>query len=165
VRPSLGAPWCLRHQQDMEAILVACELIFDSAEDLFSGNWYEKGRQLLANSVRKQTLHAANQQLKDLSPTPSLFSSSRQLSVSLVEWEVMAVDQQIQISISNIFKKDWKVSAMPVQEAELKTRRRLAKQILQSPKSPNKPKAHKVFTSHGALPIPDEFDAPGASRF
>jgi hypothetical protein len=160
VRPSLGAPWCLRHQQDMEAILAACELIFDSAEDLFSGSWYEKGRQLLADSVRKQTLHAAAQQLKDLSPTPSLFSSSRRLKVSLAEWEVMAVDQQIRISISNIFKKDWKVSAMPVREAEFKSRRRLAKQILQSPKSPNRPKAHKAYNTHGAPPIPDEFDVP-----
>ncbi|KAI2497181.1 hypothetical protein MHU86_17329 [Fragilaria crotonensis] len=35
VRPSRAAPWCLRHQHDMEAILAAVELILDSAEDIF----------------------------------------------------------------------------------------------------------------------------------
>ena len=31
IRPPRGAMWCLRHQNDMEAILAAAELIFDSA--------------------------------------------------------------------------------------------------------------------------------------
>ena len=162
VRPPQAAPWCLRHQHDMEAILAACELILDSAEDVFSGNWYEKGRQLLRDSVRKQTLNVAAQQLKDLSPARSVFWPARRFTATLAEWEVMAVDRQIRISIANIFTQDWsKVVAMPAREPDVKSRRRVvSKQVLQSPKSPVRNKAPKFHSIHGAPPAPDDVDAP-----
>lgn len=166
IRPARGAPWCLRHQHDMEPILAACELIFDSAEELFAGNWYETGRQLLRDSVRKQTLNVAAQQLKDMSPAqPSTFWPARRFKENLAEWEVMAVDQQIRISIASILTRDWSKVVVPLREPDLKNRRRIGgtnKQVLQSPKSPTRHKsnANKFHSIHGAPPMPDEFDAP-----
>eukprot|EP00549_Striatella_unipunctata_P012723 CAMPEP_0118709088 /NCGR_PEP_ID=MMETSP0800-20121206/22381_1 /TAXON_ID=210618 ORGANISM="Striatella unipunctata, Strain CCMP2910" /NCGR_SAMPLE_ID=MMETSP0800 /ASSEMBLY_ACC=CAM_ASM_000638 /LENGTH=209 /DNA_ID=CAMNT_0006612619 /DNA_START=137 /DNA_END=763 /DNA_ORIENTATION=+ len=47
-----GAIWCLRHQNDMEPIIAALEMIFDAAFEVFNKGWYERGRLLLADSVR-----------------------------------------------------------------------------------------------------------------
>jgi len=138
IRPPRGAIWCLRHQHDMESILAAAELIFDSAHSIFSNEWYEKGRQLLADSVRKETLNYAAQQLRDLSQENNAFVFSshghrRKLIKSgvadssgsaLAEWEVRAVDRQIRISISNILKRDWTKVSVTARDSELVTRNR-----------------------------------------
>jgi hypothetical protein len=70
VRPPHAAMWCLQHQNDMEPILAAVEMIFDASFDLFKKGWYERGQLLLADSVRKETLNSAAQQLKNLSSVP-----------------------------------------------------------------------------------------------
>ena len=123
IRPPRGAMWCLRHQNDMEAILAAAELIFDSAFDVFSKGWYERGRLMLADSKRAKTLQSAATQLRSLSSDPSeglgrgtrrrrgLAKKSQDKSGGatepLAEWEVIAVDRQIRISISNVMTNDW----------------------------------------------------------
>lgn len=66
VRPPSGAAWCPRHQNDMEPILAATELIFDCAFEVFASGWYDRGRMLLADNVRAETLRTAADQLKRL---------------------------------------------------------------------------------------------------
>jgi hypothetical protein len=128
IRPPRGAMWCLRHQNDMEAILAAAELIFDSAFDIFSKGWYERGRLLLADSKRAETLNTAAMQLRNLSSEPwdglalglngahgnrrRLMAMKKEVTTSspsehLAEWEVIAVDRQIRVSISNVMSMDW----------------------------------------------------------
>jgi hypothetical protein len=128
IRPRRGAMWCLRHQNDMEAILAAAELIFDSAFDIFSKGWYERGRLLLADSKRAETLNTAAMQLRNLSSEPSdgfalgltsVHGTRRRLmgmkkdasasspSENLAEWEVINLDRQIRVSISNVMSMDW----------------------------------------------------------
>jgi len=135
VRPPNAAVWCLRHQNDMKAIFAATELILDSATDIFSADWFEHGRTLLADSKRAESLELAAMQLKRLStpePYESLitpFSSSHHrrgnsFSIStpskdafapgsnvntelLAEWEILAVDREIRDSIKNLFNRDW----------------------------------------------------------
>jgi hypothetical protein len=131
IRPPGGAMWCLRHQNDMEAIIAATELILDAAFDVFSKGWYERGRMMLADTKRAQTLNTAAQQLRRLSSEPPLdgivtmnfpaphgnrrrlISAGRKgdgvsgASEALAEWEVMAVDRQIRISISSVLSQDW----------------------------------------------------------
>lgn len=134
IRPPRGAMWCLRHQNDMEAILAAAELIFDSAFDIFSKGWHERGRLLLADSKRAGALNSAAMQLRNLSSEPSdglvlglsTLSKKRRLmgssikkndgsgssSEHLAEWEVIAVDRQIRVSISNVLSTDWSRTAI-----------------------------------------------------
>ena len=130
IRPPRGAMWCLRHQNDMEPILAAAELIFDAASDLFAKGWYERGQLLLADSKRAETLNTAAMQLRNLStgPNESLTlgfashhghgwrgnkfksgSAGKEATGNehLAEWEVIAVDRQIRISISNVISMDW----------------------------------------------------------
>jgi hypothetical protein len=130
IRPPRGAMWCLRHQNDIEPILAAAELIFDSASEIFTKGWYDRGQLLLADSKRAATLNTAAMQLRNLSTGPSDnltlgFSGHHGLwrgsklkagsqpgkdsagNESLAEWEVIAVDRQIRISISNIISMDW----------------------------------------------------------
>lgn len=138
IRPPRAAMWCLRHQNDMEAIVAAAELIFDAAFDLFGKGWYERGRLLLMDTKRAATLHSAAQQLRLLSsasPSDGLVAlglsaphgNRRRLLATgprkagdgtgggggggsnavLAEWEVIAVDRQIRISISNVLNMDW----------------------------------------------------------
>jgi len=126
IRPPRGAMWCLRHQNDMEPILAAAELIFDSAFDIFSKGWYDRGQLLLADTKRAETLSAAAMQLKNLSSNPqenltldlghNTWRSNKYMSGKdgtkgakepLAEWEVIAVDRQIRVSISNIISMDW----------------------------------------------------------
>lgn len=135
VRPPNAAVWCLRHQNDMKAIFAATELILDSATDIFSADWFEHGRTLLADSKRAESLELAAMQLKRLStPDPhesliTTFSSSHHrrgnsFSIStpskdaftpgsnvntelLAEWEILAVDREIRDSIKNLFNRDW----------------------------------------------------------
>ena len=128
VRPALGAMWCLKHQNDMEPILAAVELILDNADEVFSKGWYDRGQQLLADSARKETLNTAAAQLRNLSSDGdggfglsnsfALRRHNRMAGTSaqtkdigrsepLAEWEVIAVDRQIRISISNILSMDW----------------------------------------------------------
>jgi hypothetical protein len=126
IRPPGAAVWCLRHQNDMEAILAAAELIFDAAFDVFSKGWYERGRMMLADNKRALTLNTAAQQLRRLSSEPymdgivtmnfpaphgnrrRLMAAGRKIdgtsaaSEALTEWEVIAVDRQIRISISSV---------------------------------------------------------------
>jgi hypothetical protein len=128
VRPALGAMWCLKHQNDMEPILAAVELILDNADEVFSKGWYDRGQQVLADSARKETLNTAAAQLRNLSSDgdgglglsnslalrrhnrktgSSTQAKDVRRSEPLAEWEVIAVDRQIRISISNILSKDW----------------------------------------------------------
>ena len=135
VRPTRSAIWCLMHQNDMEPILAAMELIFDRAGEVFSKGWYDRGQQVLADSARKETLNTAAEQLRNLSADAegglglhkclALRRQNRMTSGStqakdagrtepLAEWEVIAVDRQIRISIGNILSMDWsKVSCGP----------------------------------------------------
>lgn len=198
IRPPRGAMWCLRHQHDMEPILAAAELIFDSASQIFSSGWYEKGRQLLADSVRKETLNNAAQQLRDLSQENTGFGLThghrRKLMKSgttkdpaggsaLAEWEVIAVDRQIRISISNILSKDWSKVTVPAKDAELAAKNRHRGTSVSSterrprgttepshkassPRSPNRTKTTKNVSpqgkfhpSHGAPPAPDTMES------
>jgi hypothetical protein len=128
IRPPRGALWCLKHQNDMEPILAAAELIFDSAFDIFSKGWYDRGQLLLADTKRAETLNTVAMQLKNLSshPVENLTlelghgsstwrsnkyktgkDSSKGAKEPLAEWEVIEVDRQIRVSISNIIAMDW----------------------------------------------------------
>lgn len=126
IRPPNGAMWCLRHQNDMEPILAAAELIFDCASEIFSKGWYDRGQLLLADSKRAETLNAAAMQLRNLRSGPGDLTLGHSLgghggwrtsrvhkdggkgsNESLAEWEVIAVDREIRLSISNIFSLDW----------------------------------------------------------
>ena len=129
IRPPNGAMWCLRHQSDMEPILAAAELIFDSAHDVFSKGWYDRGQSLLADTKRAETLNTVAMQLKNLSHSNpgghlklelnhgthwrtnkykvGIDSSKGGAKEPLSEWEVIAVDRQIRTSISNIISMDW----------------------------------------------------------
>jgi hypothetical protein len=129
IRPPDGAMWCLKHQNDMVAIFAATELILDAAFDVFGKGWYERGRWMLADSKRAETLSVAAKQLRNLSqesPDSLTFlhpthrnrnrrlkrSSDHNLDEPLAEWEVIAVDRQIRISISNVFHTDWTRAAI-----------------------------------------------------
>ena len=145
VRPTRSAIWCLMHQNDMEPILAAVELILDRAGEVFSKGWYDRGQQVLADSARKETLNTAAEQLRNLSADAegglglhkclALRRQNRMTSGStqakdagrtepLAEWEVIAVDRQIRISIGNILSMDWsKVSCGPRDSDILSSRR------------------------------------------
>lgn len=182
VRPGLGATWCLRQQQDMEAILEATELILDAAFDIFGNGWYERGQLILADSKRAQTLDTAARQLRSLSqePVDSLkigftthsgwlaAKKRKEMNVSseaLAEWEVVAVVRQIKVSISSVMKTDWsKVTAAQVDVHSRTNRGRgfMKRQAMQvdspkgipsSPRSPNRPISYsKTPLSPPALP-------------
>jgi hypothetical protein len=126
IRPPKGAMWCLRHQNDMEPILAAAELIFDSALEIFSKGWYDRGQLLLADTKRAETLNTAAMQLRNLSTasddhltlggsltnhgawrTSKYKDGSKASNEQLAEWEVIAVDRQIRVSISSIVSMDW----------------------------------------------------------
>jgi hypothetical protein len=136
IRPPNAAMWCLRHQQDMESIIAATELILDKSSDVFRKEWYERGRTILADSKRAETLKVAATQLKNLSAPqpsdrlmkgfPSQKGSHHRRSRSgsffqksskdhnglastdvMAEWEILAVDRQIRDSIHNLFTRDW----------------------------------------------------------
>ena len=142
IRPPRGAMWCLRHQNDMEPILAAAELIFDSASEIFSKGWYDRGQLLLADSKRAETLNSAADQLRNLSSGPSdnltlggfaghgnwrarkggPMKDSMASNEPLAEWEVIAVDRQIRISISNIISMDWSRVVVHSRDSEASTR-------------------------------------------
>jgi len=135
VRPPGAAIWCLRHQTDMQAILAATELILDSSSEIFASDWFERGRTILADSKRAESLMLAAKQLKRLSspqhnesmlsslngshhrrvgslsmntPTKdSVTTGSNGGTEVLAEWEILAVDREIRDSIKNVFKRDW----------------------------------------------------------
>ena len=140
IRPPNGAMWCLRHQNDMEPILAAAELIFDSASEIFSKGWYERGQLLLADSKRAETLNNAAMQLRNLSTEnhdaltfglgghggwrsnkykSGVMDGAKSASEPLAEWEVIAVDRQIRVSISNIISMDWSRVVVHSKENEL----------------------------------------------
>jgi len=128
IRPPRGAMWCLKHQNDMEPILAAAELIFDSAFDVFSKAWYDRGQLLLADTKRAETLNTVAMQLRNLSShgefnvtfelghgnnawRSNKYKSGKDPSKGtkepLAEWEVIEVDRHIRVSISNIISMDW----------------------------------------------------------
>ena len=134
LRPPGASMWCLRHQNDMEAILAASEMVFDSAHDIFSSGWHERGRMILADSVRAGALRSAADQLKSLSSahnSDSLITGlagsrmargnalkmggpqSKEGAAPLAEWEVLSVDAQIRKSIDNLFSRDWSRPIVP----------------------------------------------------
>jgi hypothetical protein len=150
VRPPNASMWCLRHQQEMESILAATELILDKSFDIFHKEWYGHGRTILADSKRAETLKAAATQLKILSAykpsdrlmkglssktgahhrngsflKPSTDHSGSGTEV-MAEWEILAVDQQIRDSIHNLFSKDWNrvvLSNVPPRDGEPQSKR------------------------------------------
>ena len=134
VRPPGAAIWCLRHQGDIEAIIAAIEMILDNAFDVFSSGWFERGRNILKDTHRAESLRTAASQLRRLnspSPTggllvglstPGLHRRGSQASTgfgsigakrdgvssdSLEEWEVLAIDVHIRHSVMDLFSKDW----------------------------------------------------------
>ena len=135
VRPPGAAIWCLRHQGDIEAIIAAIEMILDNAFDVFSTGWYERGRNILKDTHRAESLRSAASQLRSLnSPSPSGgllvglltpglhrrgghsaasgFGSfgTRRDSVtndSLEEWEVLVIDDHIRHSVMDLLSRDW----------------------------------------------------------
>ncbi|GAX21645.1 hypothetical protein FisN_29Hh082 [Fistulifera solaris] len=135
IRPPQGAVWCLRHQNDMEPILAAAELIFDAAFDIFSNGWYDRGRRLLADSKRA----VAAKQLQTLTRETSdgvfklgfangshgawLSAVQRRKDGGLNEREVVAVVQQIKLSVSNVMATDW--SRLLVQPDSVRPHRRV----------------------------------------
>lgn len=135
IRPPGGAMWCLRHQNDMEPILAAAELIFDSAFEIFSKGWYDRGQLLLADTKRAETLNTAAMQLKNLSSNSHQDMLTLDLGHNnwrskkkdptkgakepLAEWEVIAVDRQIRVSITNIISMDWSKVIVHSREAAL----------------------------------------------
>lgn len=179
IRPPRGAMWCLRHQNDMEAILAAAELIFDSAFDVFSKGWYERGRLILADSKRAKTLHSAAEQLRNLSsePTEGLGRGNRRrrglamknpdksgaTTEPLAEWEVIAVDRQIRISISNVISNDWSKSLAQVDTHKTVHRRPVSSKrygalmhspsVEMSPKSIASPRSPARVASYGKGPV------------
>jgi hypothetical protein len=135
IRPPGAAMWCLKHQNDMLAILAAAELIFDAAFDVFRKGWYERGRWMLADSQRAETLSAAAMQLRNLSQEPlaadgwnflnhhsrrnrrlksgaASAGGDHHLDEPLTEWEVVAVDRQIRRAIASVFSTDWTRAAV-----------------------------------------------------
>jgi len=134
VRPPGAALWCLRHQGDIEAIIAAIEMILDNSFDVFSSGWFERGRNILKDTHRAESLRTAASQLRRLnspSPTggllvglltPGLHRRSFQSSTgfgsigtkrdsvsndSLEEWEVLAIDDHIRHSVMDLFSRDW----------------------------------------------------------
>lgn len=203
VRPKNAAIWCLRHQHDMEPIIAAVELIFDSAHTIFSKGWYEKGQLFLADSKRAETLNSAAAQLRNLSGEPqeglSLgFASTHSHGIrrytsaathkdnksskdQLAEWEVMAVDKEIRLSISKIMSSDWsRVNLNTGKDSDsVRSFRRNAsassgkrptvlpqsssgdaspRAMILSPRSPSRPMAVKTPLSP---PPPKDFSTPG----
>ena len=178
VRPPRAAMWCLRHQNDMEAILAACELIFDSAFDILSKGWFERGRLMLLDSKRAETLDSAARQLRNLSSEPAdvlmrgLSSGPRRRVVGaakmkqdgkgtsepLAEWEVIAVDREIRLAISHVFTNDWSRATIH-QETSKASRRagaisKRANSFLPSSSSDMSPKAIPSSPGRGAAVLP-----------
>lgn len=145
IRPPQGASWCLRHQNDMEPILAAAELILDSAFDIFSKGWYDRGQLILADSKRAETLDSAAKQLRTLSHDPAdsgfklgftngshgkwLTTVKKRKEVGgssiepLNEREVVAIVHQIKLSISNVMATDW--SRLTVHSDSIRPHRRV----------------------------------------
>lgn len=180
IRPPRGAMWCLRHQNDMEAILAAAELIFDSAFDVFSKGWHERGRLMLADSKRAKTLQSAAVQLRNLSSETNegLGRGSRRrrglakkgqdktggATEPLAEWEVIAVDRQIRISIANVISNDWSRSLLQVDAHKSMHRRPAASSkrygalmhtssVDMSPKSISSPRSPARIAAFGKTPL------------
>ena len=134
VRPPGAAIWCLRHQGDIEAIIAAVEMILDNAFDVFSSGWFERGRNILKDTHRAESLRSAASQLRKLnspSPTggllvglltPGTQRRGTQASIgfgsigakrdgvsneSLEEWEVLAIDDHIRHSVMDLLSRDW----------------------------------------------------------
>jgi len=127
VRPPNSAMWCLRHQNDMPAIITATEFLLDAAPDTFTLGWKQRGSLLLANGHREELLNVAARQLKSLSTSGIQSSIDRKSRPSLSknasakgdEKEVLAVDRNIRLSIGNLFTKDWtRVVHIPVMPPE-----------------------------------------------
>jgi len=137
LRPPNAAMWCLRHQSDIEPIIAAVEMILDNATEVFSQGWFERGRVMLKDTQRAETLRTAASKLRRLNSPSSTndglgllvglstpAGSTRRLSVgcmgeskkdgisiitndSLAEWEVVAIDKGIRQSILDVFSRDW----------------------------------------------------------
>ena len=178
VRPPRGAMWCLKHQNDMEAILAACELIFDSAFDIFSKGWFERGRWMLLDSKRAETLDSAAKQLRNLSSEPSdalmrglstgprrrlvggpkkMNKDAKGTSEPLAEWEVIAVDREIRLAISHVLTNDWSRAA--THETSRSSRRggalsRRANSVLPSSSSDMSPRAIPSSPGRGGSGLP-----------
>ena len=145
VRPPNAAMWCLRHQSDIEPIIAAVEMILDNATEVFSPGWFERGRNMLKDTQRAESLRSAASQLRRLnspSPTDGLLvglsstpgshvhkrvggGKKEGISItndSLAEWEVVAIDKEIRQSILDVFSRDWsRISTLNLTPKESET--------------------------------------------
>lgn len=152
VRPKQGAMWCLRHQNDIEPILKACELILDNATDIFDDGWYMRGKLLAntnANAKRLQDMHHDTEHLSSLALVLSSathhghgrrgsMQASKNIPV-LDKHEVKAVDKQIRLSISGLFNKDWSKVAAPSRDHHELNRLNTTKRAMRAPQTSPKP--------------------------
>ncbi len=175
IRPPKGAIWCLRHQNDMEPILAASELVFDCAAEIFSKGWYDRGQLLLADSKRAETLNTAAMQLRNLRTGPGDTltlgntlgghggwrttrvhkDGTKGSNESLAEWEVIAVDRQIRVSISDIISQDWSRLVVQSRDLELarsyqRSRSTRRQSLLHS--SPSSEMSHKTTATTATTP-------------
>lgn len=144
VRPPDAAMWCLRQQSDVEPIIAATEMILDNAFEVFSSGWFERGRNMLKDTQRAETLRTAASQLRRLTTTSppdggllvGLSAPGSQalrrvggkkdcVSItndSLAEWEAVAVDNSIRQSIMDVFSRDWgRISTLNLSPRESET--------------------------------------------
>jgi hypothetical protein len=188
VRPKGAAVWCLRHQHDMEPIVAAVELILDSAHEIFSKGWYEKGQLYLADSKRAETLNSAAAQLRNLSADTSSEGLSlgltnhshgmrrymsgsqkdQKASEHMAEWEVMAVDREIRLSISKIMSSDWNRVNLNVKDSDsvrsfrrsMSTSTNKRPGVLPSSSSAEAPSPRAMITSPRSPPRPLSVKTP-----
>lgn len=176
VRPPGAAAWCLRHQNDMEAILAATELILDAAFEIFAKNWYERGRWMLADSKRAESLVAAAAQLRDLSsdleygsPSGFLTRSShhsnkrpRGETTELAESDVIDIDRQIRASISGLFEFDWRMQtcAPPRRQQQSRHTHTRSGGVLESPRGASSatPRSPRPYMSSLDLQSSSSYD-------
>jgi hypothetical protein len=120
VRPSNSAVWCVKHQNDMAAIITVSDFLMENAKDIFSPQWVERGRFLKADGLRAENLRLAALQLKNLNKKETVLQNiankaggglvsipSQDGETGLAEWEVLAVDRYIRSSIRFVFERQW----------------------------------------------------------
>lgn len=164
VRPSNAAMWCLRHQNDMEAVLAATELLLDHAHEIFRPGWTERGQALLHDSKRKETLDNAAARLRIMSDSfepESVLLRKRKLKESaLSQSELKAVNNQIRLTISNALRSDWSNSSLATELSRVNFRRNAPKRIMDSPKSVHSsPRSPQRKTPRSPPHMPSSFSA------
>ena len=73
--PDHASIWCLRHQNDIESIIAAVEMILMNASEVFSMGWYELGQSMLTDTRRAESLRTAANQLCQLNSPSNTMTS------------------------------------------------------------------------------------------